>query len=208
MNSPVTSHLCEPSFRVVNPPNRPHSARLGRFPGSAGNQVSGKGIVAVADGYFNFASRVPEIGDEAWQRLAAFIGREDLAQDSRFTTGEARKKNKAELEQLVRSSVRGKTRREVWEGLRDLGYWGAPVLSVSEVLNDEHVKARKAFLQMEHPVAGSINLVAPWIRMSKTPTDIRQVSPLIGEHTDEVLKDLLRLTPEEIGKLRSQGAIQ
>ena len=173
-----------------------------------GNQVSGKGIVAVADGYFNFASRTPKISDENWQRLAAFIGREDLTQDPRFATAEARNKNKAELEKLVRTSVGGKTRRAVWEGLRDLGYWGAPVLSVSEVLSDEHLKARGAFLQVKHPVAGGITLVAPWIRMSKTPTSIRQVSPLVGQHTDEVLKDLLGLTPDEIDQLRAQGTIQ
>ena len=173
-----------------------------------GNQVSGKGIVEVADGHFNFPSRIPEMSDENWRRLAVFIGREDLTQDPRFATSEARNKNRAELERLVRASVRGKTRREVWEGLRDLGYWGAPVLSVSEVLSDEHIKARKAFLQVEHPVAGGITLVAPWIRMSKTPTSIRQVSPLVGQHTDEVLKDLLGLTPEEIDQLRAQGAVQ
>ena len=173
-----------------------------------GNQVSGRGIVAVADGYFNFASRVPVMSDDNWQRLAAFIGREDLTQDPRFVTAAARNQNKAELERLVRSSVKGKTRSEVWEGLRDLGYWGAPVLSISEVLKDEHLKAREAFLQVEHPVAGSITLVAPWIRMSKTPARIRKASPLVGEDTDDVLRELLGLTPAEVNSLRNSDAVR
>ncbi|MBI2997796.1 MAG: CoA transferase [Deltaproteobacteria bacterium] len=112
-----------------------------------GNQVSGKGIVELADGYFNFPSRIPEMSDENWRRLAVFIGREELTQDPRFATAEARNKNRTELDRLVRASVRDKTRKEVWEGLRDLGYWGAPVLSISEVLSDEHLNARKAYVK-------------------------------------------------------------
>ena len=79
--------------------------------------------------------------------------------------------------------------------------------SIAEVLEDPQVRGREVILEREHPGWGQITLVAPWIRMSKTPTSIRQVSPTLGEHTDEVLTGILGLTPSEIEALRAESAI-
>ncbi len=69
-------------------------------------------------------------------------------------------------------------------------------------------KARGAFIEKEHPAAGTIKLLAPWIRMSRTPAAIREVSPLLGQHTNEVLGDVLGVSEAEIEGLRSKGAVQ
>jgi crotonobetainyl-CoA:carnitine CoA-transferase CaiB-like acyl-CoA transferase len=177
-----------------------------------GNKVAEGGETEVADGYF--ALRTPDrarnvhLPDWAWKRLVEVMKAPELATDTRFATEEARKQNRAELGKLITSWAKTKTRRELWDGLRDIAYFGAPVLSIAEVMDDEHVTARGAFIEKEHPVAGTIKLLAPWIRMSRTPATIREVSPLLGQHTNEILGSVLGVTEAEIESLRSKGAVQ
>jgi len=162
--------------------------------------------VPVADGFFTL--RVPEISDQVWSKLAHLMERNDLVQDPRFMTAAARRQHQAELEELTKAWARGKTRQELWDGLRNLDYFGAPVLSTREVLEDPHIKARQAFIERDHPTAGPTTLLAPWIHMSKTPASIRDDSPAIGQHTHEVLGGLLGLSKAELGDLRAQGGIK
>lgn len=170
-----------------------------------GNKVSGPPI-QVADGYFQL--RVPDLSDAVWARLAHLMGREDLVEDPHFATATARRQRQSELEEMVKAWARRKTREELWKELRDLDYFGAPVLSIGEVLEDPHIKARQAFIERDRPTAGPTQLLAPWIHLSKTPTSIRDDAPAIGQHTDEVLGSLLGLTPAELGDLRAQGVVQ
>ncbi len=170
-----------------------------------GNKI-GSLPIKVSDGYFTL--RLPEITDTNWRKLAATMDRQDLLDDSRFATAEKRRENRKELSEILVNWARPKTRQELWVKLRDLGYFGAPVLSLEEVLEDPHIKAREAFIRREHPVAGPITLLAPWIRMSETPSSIRQMSPRVGQHTDEILQDLLGCTAAEVESLRADGTIR
>ena len=162
--------------------------------------------VPVADGFFTL--RVPDISDGIWSKLAHLMERDDLVQDPRFVTAAARRQHQSELEELIKGWARGKTRQELWDGLRGLDYFGAPVLSIREVLEDPHIKSRQAFIQRDHPTAGPTTLLAPWIHLSKTPPSIREDAPAIGQHTDEVLEGVLGLSRGELGELRAQGVIK
>jgi crotonobetainyl-CoA:carnitine CoA-transferase CaiB-like acyl-CoA transferase len=162
--------------------------------------------IPVADGFFTL--RIPEISDGVWVKLARLMGQSDLVNDPRFVTAEARRQNQAALEEIVKTWARGKTRQELWDGLRDLDYFGAPVLSTHEVLEDQHIKARQAFIVRDHPTAGPTPMLAPWIHLSKTPASIRQDAPAVGQHTDEVLGGILGLSGVELAELRREGAIR
>jgi crotonobetainyl-CoA:carnitine CoA-transferase CaiB-like acyl-CoA transferase len=171
-----------------------------------GNKVGGP-PVQVADGYFTL--RAPEMDDATWTELTAVMGREDdLRDDPRFATAEARRKHSGELNRIVREWGRTKTRQELWVGLRDLGYFGAPVLSLGEVMEDPHVKERGVFFPVDHPTYGSTTLMKPWIHLSRTPTSIDRLSPTLGEHTDAILRETLGLSPEEVGDLRAQKVVR
>lgn len=170
-----------------------------------GNKVGG-GPAQVADGYFTL--RLPAITDANWKKLAAAMDREDLADDPRFTTADSRKAHRKELGEILFRWARTQTRQDLWVKLRDLGYFGAPVLSLAEVFEDPHVKAREAFIAREHPTGGPITLLAPWIRMSETPSSIRQVSPTLGQHTNYVLQELLGCAAEEVERLRVDGVVR
>lgn len=170
-----------------------------------GNSV-GNYPIPVADGYFTL--RIPEMSDAAWARLAHLLGRDELVKDPRFASVSARRQQRAELEKMIKAWAREKTRAELWQGLRDLDYFGAPVLSTSEVLEDPHIKARQAFIERDHPSAGPTTLLAPWIHLSKTPASIRDDAPALGQHTDEVLGKLLSLSTAELSDLRALGVIK
>ena len=92
--------------------------------------------------------------------------------------------------------------------MRHIDYFGAPVLSMGEVIEDEHIKERKAFIERNHPVAGPTKLLAPWIHMSKTPTSIRDDAPLLGQHTDDVLGNVLGLSAAQLSELRAANVIK
>jgi crotonobetainyl-CoA:carnitine CoA-transferase CaiB-like acyl-CoA transferase len=104
--------------------------------------------------------------------------------------------------------MRDKTRHELWDGLRQIDYFGAPVLSMGEVIEDPHIKERNAFIERNHPMAGPTKLLAPWIHMSKTPASIRDDAPALGQHTDEVLGGILALSAAELSDLRTQGIVK
>ena len=100
--------------------------------------------IQVADGFFTL--RIPEISDGVWVQLARLMGQGELVADPRFVTAAARRQHQAELEEIIKAWARGKTRQELWDGLRDLDYFGAPVFSTREVFEDPHIKARQAFI--------------------------------------------------------------
>jgi crotonobetainyl-CoA:carnitine CoA-transferase CaiB-like acyl-CoA transferase len=162
--------------------------------------------VPVADGYFTL--RIPDLTDSGWVELAKFMERRDLIEDARFATATTRKQHRSELYDLIRSWIRDKNRQELWDGLRKIDYFGAPVLSMGEVMEDPHIKARNAFIERDHPKAGSTTLLAPWIHMSKTPPSIRADAPLLGQHTDEVLGGVLGLNSGELAALRAEKVIK
>lgn len=170
-----------------------------------GIEIGNKPVPA-ADGYFTL--RVPDLSDGRFAKLAKFMGREDLVQDARFATEAARKQNRAELYNLVKAWIATKPRQVLWDGLRAIDYFGAPVLSMGEVIEDQHIKERKAFSDVDHPTAGPVKLLAPWIHLSKTPASIRSQSPVIGQHTDEVLGNVLGLGGAELSQLRSEGVVK
>jgi crotonobetainyl-CoA:carnitine CoA-transferase CaiB-like acyl-CoA transferase len=162
--------------------------------------------ILVADGYFTL--RIPDMSDSGWVKLAKFMDRDDLLEDARFATPPARKQHRTELHELIKTWAGGKTRQELWNGLRHIDYFGAPVLSMGEVIDDPHIKERKAFIERNHPTAGRTKLLAPWIHMSKTPASIRDDSPALGQHTDEVLGGILGLSATELNALRAEGVVK
>ena len=94
-----------------------------------------------ADGYFTL--RIPDLSDSGWAKLAKLMDRGDLVQDPQFATAPARKQHRSDLYELIRSWIATKTRQELWDGLRAIDYFGAPVLSMGEVIEDPHIKEER-----------------------------------------------------------------
>lgn len=158
-----------------------------------------------ADGHYTFF--VSGITDEQMVALADSIGQPGLASDARFATGLARMGNLKQLEAMLAEFVADKTRDELWRLFSAAGISSAPVLSIGEAMQTEHIKARGAFMEVEHPVSGRVKVPAPWIRFSETPCEFRNVAPTMGQHNHEVYGDLLGLSEPEMRELESAGVI-
>jgi crotonobetainyl-CoA:carnitine CoA-transferase CaiB-like acyl-CoA transferase len=157
------------------------------------------------DGYYYF--HVPDMTDEAWAKLTSALGDASLAKDPRFLNVRDRQRNYAAVESAISDLVSRKSRREVWAVMSSLGLASAPVLTVGESVEDEHLKARGAFVEIDHPEAGKVKILAPWVRFSDTPGAITSPAPLMGQHNMEVFGGILGLSAEEIDALEEKKII-
>ena len=162
--------------------------------------------------YQTFRTKTRELAlavasDKIWKVFCPLIGCPELADDARYRTNQDRVKNRTSL--IARLEEVFLTRSyEEWEKILVEG--GVPVGALNDfaqVVDHPQVKARKSLVEIDHPRAGRIKVVAPVVRMSATPAAVRTPAPGLGEHTDEVLRDFLSYTHEAIGELRAAGAI-
>jgi len=133
--------------------------------------------------------------------------RELLADDPRFATNPARIEYRDALIPLLAAMVKEKTKVEWISLLESVGVPCGPINNLQEVFENEQVVARGIQLNVPHPTAGSMKLVASPMRLSKTPVTMRMPPPLLGEHTEEILSATLHYTYEQIAQFRSKGII-
>ena len=135
------------------------------------------------------------------------IGCPELADDPRFCSNGERNRNRAILIEKLQQAFLTRSYEE-WEAL--LTKNGIPVGAINnlaQVVEHAQVKARGSLVEIDHPRAGKLRVVGVPVRLSATPGSIRAPSPALGEHTDEVLRDLLGLRGPEIEALRAAGAL-
>jgi crotonobetainyl-CoA:carnitine CoA-transferase CaiB-like acyl-CoA transferase len=160
---------------------------------------------ATADGYVILA-----VGNDAqFQKWCRFAGAAELAADPRFATNSLRVEHRRALYALMPAYMRAKTSGEWVEGLAGLGVPCGPVNSLDQVFADAQVRARGMRIDLPHPSAalGSVPLVANPLKMSLTPPEYRHSPPTLGQHTDEVLAELLDLGEAQRAGLRAAGTI-
>ena len=162
--------------------------------------------------YQAFAARdrwfVVAVGnDSQFVALTRALGQPELAADVRFATNPARIEHRQQLLSLLEPVFRQRTAGEWLELLSAAGVPVAPINTVPAILNDAHVAARGMVAEIPHPSAGSVKLVAPPFKLSATPATIDRPPPLLGEHTDDILRDELGFSAAEIGELRRAGAL-
>jgi crotonobetainyl-CoA:carnitine CoA-transferase CaiB-like acyl-CoA transferase len=97
--------------------------------------------------------------------------------------------------------------REWLDGLERVGVPCGPINTIADVFADPQVQARGLKLDLPHPAIGSVPSVANPIKYSATPISYRSAPPMLGADTDEILRDMLGITPAEIARLRSAGVV-
>ncbi len=150
---------------------------------------------------------VPTIGDPMFRRWTRLVGREDLIDDPRCKDDITRGNNAGMLNDVMIAWCAARTREEAMAQLERARIPCGPVCELDEALNDPQVRARRLFV--ETPLPGNSQLgpvAAPAVRLSQSPGDVRRRAPLLGEHTDEVLREL-EFTADEIKTFRSDGVI-
>ncbi|MBK8176463.1 MAG: CoA transferase [Rhodospirillales bacterium] len=157
------------------------------------------------DGHFILA-----VGNDAqFRRFVEFAGLAHLADDPRFADNPSRVCNRLTLVPMLEAACRQHPTAFWLESLQSLAVPCAPVNDLREVFSDAQIRHRGMRVEMPYPQAqrGSVELIGNPIHFSRTPVDYRRPPPALGEHTDEVLEDVLGLTPEQRTLLRRKNVI-
>ena len=158
---------------------------------------------ATADGHVILA-----VGNDAqFRRFCELAGCAGLADDARFAANRDRVANRTALVPLLEPLLRQRTTHAWVEALEDAGVPCGPINRLGEVFADPQVRHRGMRIDLPHALAGSVPLVASPIRLSASPLEYASAPPLLGQHTNEILHELLGLPQAELARLRDQGVI-
>ena len=151
---------------------------------------------------------IAAIGTDAlFARYARVIGRPDLPEDERFRTNPLRTKNRNALNAILDPIMASKTTAE-WEAIFEKeGLPYSPINNMKQICEDPHIAYRRMLVEIDQPRVGKMRIAGSPIRMSETPGEVYAPAPLLGQHTDEVLKSLLGYSDETIAQLKKEGII-
>jgi crotonobetainyl-CoA:carnitine CoA-transferase CaiB-like acyl-CoA transferase len=180
----------------------------GRAPARDGNRVphmAPHGVFRAAGDDRWIAVTVED--DAGWTRLAALMGRPDLAGDPRFATLEARKANEDALEALVTGWTSTETPEALTPRLQAAGIPAFVAATNADIAADPHLEASGAFTRFAHPEVGvRQHLGAPW-RLSASPAGVTAAAPCLGADTDDVLRSVCGYASDDVARLRAAGAL-
>ncbi len=147
------------------------------------------------------------LSDDAWPALADLIGPSELVADATLHDEAGRRRQADELDKLIADWTSQRSVSDAVTRLREHGIGAAPVVPASELLDDEHLAARGFWELVDHPVAGSFKTTGlPFTFASRPRRWISTPAPLYGQHTREVLTDVLGTSAEDIAALEEVGA--
>jgi formyl-CoA transferase len=145
------------------------------------------------------------VWDALAKRIGPDLGMPDLATDPRFAKVADRRKNQNEMWALITKFAASYTKREFMAILNPLDVPCGPIMGTEDLATDEHVRGREMWVEIDHPQRGKWWNVGMPIKLSDSPPQIRR-SPLLGEHTEEVLKEVLGYDEAKISSLKTAGA--
>jgi CoA:oxalate CoA-transferase len=177
----------------------------GAAPGPAGQHhplSSPYGRFRARDGYLNIAAG----NDDMWRKLAGVLARPQWLDDARFADAFVRIQNRDALSREIEAALAGGDVSGWVQRINAAGVPCGPVLDIEQVFADPQVLARDMFVQLPHPEVETFKTTGLPVKLSQTPGRIARRPPLLGEHTDEVLREC-GITDTEIARLREQGVI-
>ena len=170
--------------------------------GNAHQNIVPYQVFEVADGHLILA-----VGNDAqFGRFCAVAGCSELAADPRFARNAGRVRERAVLVPMLAARLKLKPRAEWLNALEAAKVPCGPINDLADVFADPQVRERAMTVDLPHPLAGSIRLVASPIKLSATPVRYRRAPPLLGNDSDDVLAEF-GFDPEAIAALRTAGAI-
>jgi crotonobetainyl-CoA:carnitine CoA-transferase CaiB-like acyl-CoA transferase len=143
--------------------------------------------------------------DNLFNKFCEVAGCQALAQDARFCTNSKRVENREEITRLLAEIFAERTTKDWCDALEAAGVPNGPINNLQQVFEEPQVLARGMKIELEHAAAGKVPLIASPMKFSGTPLEFRTPPPVLGQHTDEVLRSLLRLDDAAIAKLRADG---
>jgi CoA:oxalate CoA-transferase len=162
-------------------------------------------VFQTKDGYIAVALR-GGVKDQ-WPLFCAVIDRIDIIDDTRFKDSWSRSQNYETLEPILTDAMKRRTTQEWVEELEQARIPCGPVNNIAQVANDPQIAARDMIINVHHPEKGDFKVVNSPFKFSRTPCALEKTLPDLGEHTQDVLSQLLGMTQEEISMLKSLDVI-
>jgi crotonobetainyl-CoA:carnitine CoA-transferase CaiB-like acyl-CoA transferase len=178
----------------------------GRRPTRRGNEhpsIVPYEVFKAADAYLTLGVA----NNSLWERCCAAMDRPDLARDPRYATESSRVDNRAALVPLLNEILGARSADEWMKRFETAGVPAGRIRTVAEVCESEHLKARGMIVALPHPTAGRVTMMGVPIRLHGTPGRARTAPPLLGQHTDAVLRSVLGLKKPAIARLRAAGVV-
>lgn len=145
--------------------------------------------------------------DKLWQKLCEVMGKKELAMDERYDKNPKRVEHYQEIKPIIEAWTLENSSEEVMDQLLEAGVPASPINNLEQVVHDPHANARKMFVHVEHPVAGDTLLNGSQFKMTVTDPVIDTPAPLLGQHNEEVYKELLGFDTSQLEELKKQGVI-
>src|SRR5712671_2337410 len=145
------------------------------------------------------------VQEAVWEGLANRIGGEALVKDPRFAKIAERRNNQNEMWKIITEFAKNYTKREFMAILNPLDVPCGPIMSTEDLANDEHIRGRDMYVELDHPQRGKWHNVGMPIKLSASPAIIER-SPTLGEHTGEILKEVLGWSDAQIEANKQAGA--
>ncbi|MSO46444.1 MAG: CoA transferase [Acidobacteria bacterium] len=145
--------------------------------------------------------------DALWRKFCDVAGLQEHVADPRFATNRERVRNYAALRPIVAAAFARRTRAEWLELLNDAGVPAGPVRDLHEVLTDEQLRAREMVHDVQHSVAGRVQVLGTPVKLSENGGSVRLPPPALGEHTDAILRAELGMSDAQIAELRIAGVL-
>ncbi len=160
-------------------------------------------VMPAADGYFMLA-----VGNDGqFARLCEVIGEPQLASDPRYATNNARVAHREELVPYLQQRLRTRPAAQWLEALEKAVVPANPVNRIDQVFDDPQVQARGLRIELPHAGGGSVPMVRNPLKFSATPLQYRQAAPVLGQHTREVLEEVLSIDDARLQALQAQGVV-
>ena len=166
--------------------------------------VAPAGVFRAADGHW---VTVTCASQSIFERFCTLLGRPEMIRDARFANNAVRMEHRHELNAILGGWVAERRVKDVVATLMEAGVSAAPVYDARQILEDPHFTARAAVTSVEDRDFGAVKMPGLVPRFSHTPGEIRSSGPEPGAHNDEVYRDLLGLSPDELEQLRAEGVV-
>jgi crotonobetainyl-CoA:carnitine CoA-transferase CaiB-like acyl-CoA transferase len=159
--------------------------------------------MACKDGYID----VQCMTEEQWQRFVELMGNPDWAHWEVFEDIFARAENWDALEPLITDWLRGKGKQEFYLEAQGRAIPSAPVNTVADLVDSEHIAARNFFTALEHPETGTLQYPGPFYKLSETPARVTRRAPFLGEHNEQIYCGRLGYSQKELDGMRKEGIV-
>jgi CoA:oxalate CoA-transferase len=145
--------------------------------------------------------------DRLWEKLCDIIGRPELKADERFKSNALRTQNFKDLYTYLNSAFQDKATAEWIVDLEAAGIPCGPINPIDKVVTDPQILSREMIVETSHPVAGPVKMAGVPIKMSATPGSVDTPAPMLGQHSAEILGEILGLTPADVEGLRKRNIL-